>query len=173
MRTVLREAVALPATELAPCSEDVVMGLGIVLEHMASLASKPEVLTCFHCIRPPSVSIRDYLARIRRHFDCSIECYVLGLVYIDRIIKRHPNITISQLSNHRLLICSMMLATKFQDDLFHSNAYYAKVGGLPMEEFNKLETKMVQLLDYKLYISSKEFEMYHSILSKAAATAAA
>mmetsp|Transcript_109349 Transcript_109349/g.282704 ORF Transcript_109349/g.282704 Transcript_109349/m.282704 type:complete len:145 (-) Transcript_109349:297-731(-) len=138
---------------------------------MASLAVKPEAMTSFHCIRPPGVGIRDYLARIRKFFGCTLECYVMGLLYIDRLIKRHPNIAVSPLSSHRLLLCAMMLAAKFQDDVFYSNTFYAKVGGLRVEELNNLEAKMVQLLDYRLYISPEEFELYRKILCKAAAAA--
>jgi len=147
----------------------VVVGLATALEHMAALATKPEAMTCFHCVRPPAVSVRDYLGRIRKFFGCTLECYVLGLVYIDRLIKLRPNVVVSTLSCHRLLLCSMVLAAKFHDDCFYSNSFYAKVGGLKIEELNGLERKMLQLLDYKLLVQPEEFELYREILCKAAA----
>lgn len=165
---------ALPplSTELPPCGEEVVLGLAVALERMASLAPQPEAMTSFHCVRAPRVSIRDYLGRIKKFFGCSLECYVLGLLYIDRIVKRHPHIAVSQLSSHRMLICSMTLAAKFQDDCFYTNTFYAQVGGLQVQELNRLEARMAQLLDYRLYVSTEEFEIYRSILCKAAAAAA-
>lgn len=167
-----REALPPLSTELPPCGEEVVLGLAVALERMASLAPQPEAMTSFHCVRAPRVSIRDYLGRIKKFFGCSLECYVLGLLYIDRIVKRHPHIAVSQLSSHRMLICSMTLAAKFQDDCFYTNTFYAQVGGLQVQELNRLEARMAQLLDYRLYVSTEEFEIYRSILCKAAAAAA-
>lgn len=166
------EASPAAAVEPMPCGEEVVAGLAAVLERMASLAAQPEAMTSFHCLRAPSVSLREYLGRVRRFFGCSAECYVLGLVYLDRVVKRHQHVSFSHLSSHRMLVCSMMLAAKFQDDCFYSNTFYAKVGGLKVEELNRLENKMVQLLDYRLYVSAQEFELYHSILCKADAATA-
>lgn len=166
-----QEAPAEAAAQASACTDEVVAGLAVALERMASLAPEGEQLTSFHCVRAPGVSIRDYLGRIRKFFGCSLECYVMGLLYIDRLIKRHPNIVVSRLSCHRLLICSMMLAAKFQDDVFYANSFYAKVGGLRVQELNNLEAKMVQLLDFRLCISPEEFELYRSILCKASAAA--
>lgn len=60
-------------------------------------------------------------------------------MYIDRIVKLHPDFTICSLNIHRLgckgasspfrlrlLVTSVMLAVKFFDDVYCSNAYYAK-----------------------------------------------
>jgi len=153
------------------CENEVVAGLAIALERMAALATETETLTNFHCVRPPSMSIRDYVERIRKFFGCSIESYVLGLVYIDRLVKRHPDVVISKLSCHRLLITSMMLAAKFQDDVFYTNTFYAKVGGLKLDELNVLEQKMLELLDYRLLVPPSEFELYRRILCRAVGAA--
>ncbi len=56
---------------------------------------------------------------------CSGECFVLALVYIDRIIQSNPSFMVNSLNIHRLLITSVMLAAKFFDDQYFNNAYYA------------------------------------------------
>jgi len=93
----------------------------------------------FHALRPPAISIRDYLARVAKYAACSGECFVLALVYIDRIIQANPSFVVNSLNIHRLLITSVMLAAKFFDDQYFNNAYYAKVGGVPCAEMNSLE----------------------------------
>jgi hypothetical protein len=85
----------------------------------------------FHALRPPAISIRDYLHRVLKYAACSGECFVLALVYIDRLIQSNPTFVVNSLNIHRLLITSVMLAAKFFDDQYFNNAYYAKVGGVP------------------------------------------
>jgi hypothetical protein len=65
--------------------------------------------------------------RIAKYAACSGECFVLALVYIDRIIQSNPTFVVNSLNIHRLLITSVMLAAKFFDDQYFNNAYYAKV----------------------------------------------
>ncbi|CAE8622291.1 unnamed protein product, partial [Polarella glacialis] len=143
------------------------------LSHMCSLAPQTERMTCFHSVRDSGVSVELYFRRIRSYFSCSSECYVLALLYIDRLIKLHPGITVSKLSVHRLLITAMVVAAKFQDDVFFTNAHYAKIGGLRVDELNALERRFCQLLDWRLFVKPGEFELYRKIVLKAAAACSA
>ena len=143
-----------------------VSSLACVLTHLVSLradevssgASDP--LTVFHAVRVPSVSIHDYLFRIARYFLCSPECFVMSLVYIDRIMKKQSDFAICKLNIHRLVVTSMMLAVKFFDDVYYSNAYYAKVGGVKGLEMNLLEAHFLRLIDWQLFVSPEEFDLY-------------
>jgi hypothetical protein len=100
--------------------------------------------------------------RIAKYFQCSNECFVLCLVYIDRIVKLHPEFTISNLNIHRLLVTSIMLAVKFFDDVYYSNSYYARVGGVKTKEVNGLEAQFLQLIDWKLHVSPQEYDQYRN-----------
>ncbi len=141
-----------------------VRSLACVLTHLVSLKDSPlnegEPLTVFHAVRVPSVSIHDYLFRIARYFLCSPECFVIALVYIDRIMKKQPDFTVCKLNIHRLIVTSMMLAVKFFDDVYYSNAYYAKVGGVKGPEMNVLELHFLRLIDWQLFVSPEEFDLY-------------
>ncbi|CAE8593267.1 unnamed protein product, partial [Polarella glacialis] len=125
-------------------------------------------VTKFHSVRPPQLPIRDYLIRIAKYFQCSRECFVLCLVYIDRIVKLHPDFTICNLNIHRLLVTSVMLSVKFFDDVYYSNAYYAKVGGVRTKEVNVLEAQFLHLIDWRLAVTSEEFDQYRSHVCTAA-----
>jgi hypothetical protein len=61
---------------------------------------------------------------------CSLECYGVGLIYIDRLIKKVPNMKVNNLRCHRLLLCSMTPAAKFNDEDYFVNSFYAPVGGI-------------------------------------------
>lgn len=82
-------------------------------------------LSKFHALRPPAISIKDYLQRVAKYAACSGECFVLALVYIDRIIQSNPTFVVNSLNIHRLLITSIMLAAKFFDDQVHSHTAIA------------------------------------------------
>jgi len=105
----------------------------------------------FHAQRPPAITIADYLHRVAKYALCSGECFVLALVYIDRIIQQNPTFVVNSLNIHRLLITSVMLAAKFFDDQYFNNAYYAKVGGVPAPEMNTLEVEFLFMTNFSLF----------------------
>merc|ERR1712066_1082081 len=106
--------------------------------------------------------------RISKYFQCSRECFVFCLVYIDRIVKLHPEFAICNLNIHRLLVTSVMLAAKFFDDVYYSNAYYAKVGGVKTREVNTLEMQFLILIDWRLNVTPEEYDQYRSHVCMAA-----
>lgn len=74
-------------------------------------------LNAFHGVRAPSISIGKYLERLYKYTNCSPSCFVVGYVYIDRLIHKHPDSLVVSLSIHRLLITSVMVASKMLDDV--------------------------------------------------------
>lgn len=118
----------------------------------------------FHALRPPAISIKDYLNRIAKYASCSGECFVLALVYIDRIIQSNPSFVVNSLNIHRLLITSVMLAAKFFDDQYFNNAYYAKVGGVPCNEINSLEVEFLFMTNFSLFVGTDTYRQYYTEL---------
>lgn len=51
----------------------------------------------------PDVSIESYLERVRRYSRCSDACFVMALIYVDRLIES-KNLVLTTLNAHRLLI---------------------------------------------------------------------
>lgn len=158
------------AAEPMATDEQLAEGLmATIMRRAVSAHDDDSRMTCFHAVRPPAMSIKDYMLRIQRYFGCSGSCYALGLIYIDRLVKRHPDIVVSQLSCHRLLITSMMVAAKFHDDVFFSNTYYARIGGVKVQEINALEARFVQLLEWKFQVLPEEYSAYQDTLREASA----
>jgi len=158
--------------EATSAGSQFVKGLELVLTHMAQAAqvtssqlskkAKP-----FHSAQTPSMSIQDYLNRIRKYFRCRDECFVLALVYIDRVAKADSGMAVSALNAHRLLLIAVVLSAKFQDDIHYCNAYYAKVGGLALQEVNLLEKNFVTILSWELYVGPEEYQFYHNVVCEA------
>jgi hypothetical protein len=73
-------------------------------------------LNAFHGVRAPGISIPKYLERIYKYTNCSPSCFVVGYVYIDMLNHKHPDSLVLSLNVHRLLVTSVMVASKMLDD---------------------------------------------------------
>ncbi|XP_024363912.1 cyclin-U1-1 [Physcomitrium patens] len=123
-------------------------------------------LTIFHGLRAPSINIAKYLERIFKYTNCSPSCFVVGYVYLDRLIHRQPDLLVTSLNVHRLLVTSVMVATKMLDDVHFNNAFFARVGGVSVVELNRLELEFLFRLDFKLSVTISVFESYCSYLER-------
>lgn len=56
----------------------------------------------------------------------------------------------------RIILACLVVAIKYNEESY-ANHYYAKVGGISLEEMNTLEKELLQLLDYNLFVSQEEF----------------
>eukprot|EP00826_Nyctotherus_ovalis_P019657 TRINITY_DN1608_c0_g1_i15.p1 TRINITY_DN1608_c0_g1~~TRINITY_DN1608_c0_g1_i15.p1 ORF type:complete len:160 (-),score=25.34 TRINITY_DN1608_c0_g1_i15:64-498(-) len=95
-----------------------------------------------------------------RYSNCSESCYILAFIYIDRLLQNNPNFMLTKKSVHRLVLTSMVLAIKYLDDLYYNNSVYATIGGISLDEINRLERHMMGLLHYKLHIGEEMFLQY-------------
>ena len=111
--------------------------------------------------------------RVHRYASCSNECFILALIYIDRLIQRN-NFLLTELNVHRVVITAVLLAAKFFDDAYYNNAYYAKVGGVLVSEINGLEVDFLFRINFSLHATPDEFEKYrcellsHSVVATSA-----
>jgi len=121
-------------------------------------------VTRFHATRAPQITIKSYLHRIAKFSNCSEECFVLALIYIDRLIRKNGNFLVNSLNVHRLMITSIMLGAKFFDDQYFNNAYFGKVGGVSCKEINLLEIEFVFMINFNLYVETDIYETYNKRL---------
>jgi len=124
--------------------------------------------TRFHALRPPGIDVRAYLERIARYSNCSEECFVMSLIYIDKFIRcsdeAGESFVLCTLNVHRLLITAVMIAAKFFDDHYYNNAYYAKIGGVARKEMNLLEVDFLFMINFNLSIKLSQYKIYNARL---------
>lgn len=123
-------------------------------------------LSPFYGVREPGISLEKYIERIYKYTSCSPSCFVVGFVYIDRLLHKYPDSLLVSLNVHRLLLTSVLVASKILDDVHYNNAFYARVGGVSITELNRLEIELLFLLDFKVTVSSRVFESYCQHLEK-------
>eukprot|EP01117_Protostelium_nocturnum_P016049 TRINITY_DN6281_c0_g1_i3.p1 TRINITY_DN6281_c0_g1~~TRINITY_DN6281_c0_g1_i3.p1 ORF type:complete len:204 (-),score=59.53 TRINITY_DN6281_c0_g1_i3:232-843(-) len=133
-----------------------------MVEHSEQLPKKVKTDPNFSVFDSPSIpciSIGDYLDRIVRYTPCSAECYILALLFIDRIVMA-KGMRVTEMNVHQLLFTSVLIASKLLDDCTLNNKYYSHVAGIDVKELNSLERKFLSLMDYNLNVSLDSFEFY-------------
>lgn len=136
--------------------------LATVLSQLTSACSwSPDLTdapTGFDATEVPKISLKDYAARIAKFSGVTEECFVLSFVYLDRLVVRNPEFVITNLNVHRLLITSIVVAAKFQDDDYYSNEYFARVGGVSTKELMDLETHLLKMLGWNAHVSKEDYK---------------
>ncbi|KAL8506737.1 hypothetical protein ACS0TY_017584 [Phlomoides rotata] len=79
-------------------------------------AADGKSLSTFHGVRAPAISLEKYVERMYKYTSCSPSCFVVAFVYIDRLVHKYPDSLVVSLNVHRLLVTSVMVASKILDD---------------------------------------------------------
>jgi Cyclin len=119
-------------------------------------AEGPRTLFCG--TRAPAVALDAYLSRIFRYANCSPACYVLAFIYLERLVEADAGLRITALSVHRLISTCVLVATKFLDDSYYNNSYFAKIVGISLTEMNALELELLGRIDFRLHVQPEEFD---------------
>jgi hypothetical protein len=119
----------------------------------------------FNSKKPPSISIQQYLERIVKYSKMEDSTLIITLIYIDRLCDFNQ-FHLSDYSIHRIILANILLAIKYNEDDYYSNEYYAKVGGVSLQEINSLEYECVKLLKHKLFIDDEFYKKYETYLKQ-------
>ncbi|GAX76775.1 hypothetical protein CEUSTIGMA_g4221.t1 [Chlamydomonas eustigma] len=134
--------------------------LRIVAESAACQDRNSAHLTPYHGARAPPINLEDYLQRIGQFTKCSPVCFVMAVAYMDALNQKDPHVIPCALTIHRLMLVGTLLANKLVDDKRYSNHFWARVGGISLQELNALELETLQRLDYRLVVAPEVVRMY-------------
>lgn len=144
--------------DLSGREAEVIRKVAETLQELVSLSEgRSGCKTCFDSASVPPISVKDYVERLWKYMDCSIQCFVFGITYIQRIIDKHPDIRVSTLNVHTMTFSSLVVAAKFHDDTFRTNPYYAQVGGVSTSGLYNLECSLLKLLNWQAGVTMEEF----------------
>ena len=116
----------------------------------------------FSCHKKPKISILEYINRIIKYTYLEKSSLIVSLIYLDRICLK--DILITDYNIHRLLLISIIMSIKINEDKIYSNEYYAQVGGISLKEFNNLEREYLIFLNFDLFVSYEEYSKYQSYI---------
>eukprot|EP00826_Nyctotherus_ovalis_P022180 TRINITY_DN17273_c0_g1_i18.p1 TRINITY_DN17273_c0_g1~~TRINITY_DN17273_c0_g1_i18.p1 ORF type:complete len:187 (+),score=13.03 TRINITY_DN17273_c0_g1_i18:150-710(+) len=104
----------------------------------------------------PAISVHHYLERFHRYANCSSACFPVAYIYMKRVLGS-TGFVLSRLNIHRLMLAAVVLAIKYVDDEYADNRMYALIGGVKLEEINRLEGCLLALLRFKLFIKQETY----------------
>jgi len=108
---------------------------------------------------PPKVTLQYFLGRFKRYSKIEQSTLIIILIYADRMCTT-SGIILNPHNIHRIILGCLLLATKYNEDIYFTNEQYAKIGGVTLKELNRLEYCSIQLLNCKLYVSEDLFQKY-------------
>lgn len=118
----------------------------------------------FHNQTKPNISLLSYISRFYHDYSEQpnpIEFEILCLcarIYILKLASMSDVPIIHKLSIHRLFATAFVIAQKYYLDSYYDNKHFAKVAGLKVTELNQLELEFCFNIDFKLEISTEEYD---------------
>ena len=118
--------------------------------------------------KPPSISIQSYFERIIKYSKIEESTLIVTLIYIDRLCD-FSQLVLTEFNIHRykiiyikfrVILAAVVLGIKYNEDDYYSNEYYAKVGGVSLQEINVLELEAVLALRHTLFVDEEFFNKY-------------
>ena len=113
----------------------------------------------FSNVNPPKLTLQYFFGRIKRYSQIEKSTLIIILIYVDRICIT-SGIILNPHNIHRLILGCLILAIKYNEDIYFNNEYYAKIGGIPLEEFNNLEYTSFEFIEQNLFISDDIYNKY-------------
>ena len=113
---------------------------------------------------PSKVTLQYFFGRIIKYSRIEKSTLIIILIYADRMCTT-SGIILNPHNIHRIILGCLLLAIKYNEDIYFTNEQYAKVGGIPVQELNELEYFSIQLLDFNLFISEDIYKKYLNYIS--------
>lgn len=109
-------------------------------------------------------SLDDISEFIEALFNCaqfSIECCILSLIYINRVIAL-TGLSINPKNWRPLILVSLMIAQKVWDDKYLCNADFAYIYPFfDTTQLNMLEMKFLEMIQYNVYVKMSLYTKYY------------
>lgn len=113
---------------------------------------------------PSKVILQYYFQRIKKYAKIEKSTLIIILIYADRMCTT-SGIILNPHNIHKIILGCLLLAVKYNEDVYFTNEHYAKVGGVSIEELNNLEYFSIQLLNFDLFISEDIYQKYLNNIS--------
>jgi len=91
----------------------------------------------------------------------NISTIVLSMIYMDRLLKISPEIINSnEISLRNIILISLNLATKYNEDVIFSDKKFSFVTKLDLKNFIQMEVVFLYLINFRLFVDCEIFNYY-------------
>jgi hypothetical protein len=98
------------------------------------------------------ITLEEYINRLVESCNISNSMMIGAIIYLERL-----NICVNKYNIHKLLLISLLLSSKFLEDIIFNNKYWARCGGVCLKTINRLEKIFLIKIKNNLYIHTNEF----------------
>ena len=106
------------------------------------------------------IKIQDYLERLYKYGRMNISTILLMLIYIDRLCNINK-IKLSYKIIHKLMLASLIVAIKYNEDDMYSLKFYAGLVGVSIAELEYLEICFITCINFNLFIKEDIYNKYY------------
>lgn len=141
-----------------------------ILESMVGQATQEldmDNLTVFDSNAVPGITISSYLQRIMSNPNATSRSMIMGIWYVNTLWENNllPS-SVTKFNVHRLIGISIMIASKFYDEVHFSNNIWGEILGLELSEVNTLEQTFLTLIDFEVNLKIEWFiQMLNTMLN--------
>lgn len=89
------------------------------------------------------------------------------MIYLQRILKMNKDrLTLTYKNLKMLLLISLVMAAKFNEDRFEKRTLFSFAGGVSKAQFKKAFITYLDLIDFNLLVDTEEFNTIKSDIKK-------
>jgi len=125
-----------------------------------NLEGNIKVNKAFLTAKIPKITLSEFFERIIQYAKLDYASIICLFIYIERISEK---IELTWFNIHKIIIASMLAAVKMNQDEIFPNSYYAKVGGICLDEINFIELSFYNLIKYDLHIDVGCYQEYERL----------
>jgi len=118
----------------------------------------------FHSSTSPNISLGGFLYRVVSQINSDGDILVVAWVYLDRFLAL-THYAVSELTVHRLFLAVVTVAHLWMEDRCFTNKHISRCGGVSPRELERLVLALCRSLEWRLWVSEKEYERYSMMLS--------
>ena len=140
------------------------------IEENKNLKNYEEKVSCqkkliFYSHDIPPITIKDYISRIQSFTDLEDNTLILSVIYIDKICEK-ASIILSEFNIHKILFSAILVAIKFNEDIYYGNKIYSQIAGVSTRKLKKMESEFLRLIKFDLYVNKAIFDKYKKYISQ-------
>lgn len=109
----------------------------------------------------PDLTMDQFISRLVTYSGVEDVVYMFALIYLERIKRKHPMLSLSTSNANRLLATAIPVAAKYVQDFVYPMNFYRKVGGIDTcDEMSRLEVAFLSLIEFDLFVSTEELHAF-------------
>ena len=119
----------------------------------------------FYLEKLPNISLGDYILYLMKYNNINISTLILAVIYLDKFCEKY-NYVLTMHNIYRIILISIFISIKYNEDMFVSAIIYAQIAGVCVEDLLNLEYNMCVALEFGFYVKEELYQQYFIYFTK-------